>query len=58
MTSQGIVSVEWAAVHVAHYDDSGVCMFKLQCLLILFFFFILSVFFLGMIWVFCSSLPL
>ena len=25
-------------MHVTHYEDSGACMFKLQCLLLLFFF--------------------
>ena len=52
MTSQGIVSVEWQLC--TYHDDSDACM--LQCLLLLYFF-ILSVFFLSMIWGFCSSLP-
>ena len=47
-----------AAVHVAHYDDSGVDLHVQVAMFASSIFFILSVFFLGMFWVFCSGLPL
>ena len=55
MTSQGIVSVEWQLCMLLTMMTvmpacCNVCFF--------YFFFILSVFFLSMIWGFCSSLPL